>query len=70
MSVTGFDKFNIYEKFLSKIYPDYQIILFPKPFKVYDFWMNIEDKNKQILNGYTFSKKNMIDTFLSKCNTE
>lgn len=67
MSVSSFDKFKIYEKFLSKIYSDYKVILFPKPFKVYDFWIHIEEKNKQILNGYTFSKKNMVDSFFSKC---
>lgn len=56
-SIAGLDKFYLLEKFLSKIYKYHTIVSFPKPFKVYDFWLQIEDKNKQIMNGFTVMKK-------------
>jgi predicted acylesterase/phospholipase RssA len=55
-SLAGADKFHLLEKFMHKIYPQHYIVRLPKPFKVYDFWIHIQDKNKQIMNGFTCLK--------------
>lgn len=57
-SVVHLDKFHLLENFLPQIYKKYKIAVLPKPFQTIDFKLDIQEKNKQIMNGYKFLKKN------------
>lgn len=56
---SGTDKFRYFEKYIEKIFPKVVTVNFPKTFEIYDFWISIEDKNNQILDGYRTCKNNI-----------
>jgi hypothetical protein len=56
---SGMDRFYLFEKYITKIFSKCLIIKFPKTFEIYDFWVSVEDKNNQILEGYRLCKNNI-----------
>lgn len=59
MDCSSIDRFKMYEKYIEKIFPKCIVLNFPKSFEIYDFWVPIEEKNKQILEGYRVCKNNI-----------
>lgn len=59
MDCSSIDRFKTYEKYIEKIFRKCIVLNFPKSFEIYDFWVQIEEKNKQILEGYRVCKNNI-----------
>ena len=62
-SLVNQDRFSLMERFITRIYSKSYILRLSKPFHVCNFWVNIDDMNKQILSGYQTARK---DTQLSQ----